>query len=123
MQIKKRNGSVVDFDALKITNAMKKAFQSLNVDVSDEVLKEITDSVVASIENDYVDAVPSVENVQDRVEFALMQGGYHTIAKHYIVYRYEHTKIREEKKQEVVEKDRGQSLARHHTVRKVRSIR
>ena len=33
--------------------------------------------------------------MQDRVEMILMQGGYLAVAKHYIVYRYEHTKIRE----------------------------
>ncbi len=39
-----------------------------------------------------------------------MEAGYLSVAKHYIVYRYEHTKIREEKKQEVLEKIEEQGL-------------
>jgi ribonucleoside-diphosphate reductase alpha chain len=104
LQIKKRNGSFADFNPLKITLAVKKAFQSLNVAITDEKIKEITDEVVGSILSEYVETSPSVENVQDRVELVLMKSGYHTVAKSYIVYRYEHTKQREEARQEVAEK-------------------
>lgn len=103
-QIKKRNGQIVDFDAVKIMNAMKKAFLAMNVSVPEELLHEITQSVVQDLDRVFTETVPSVEHVQDRVELALMRGGYHEVAKHYIVYRYEHTKIREEKQQEVLEK-------------------
>ena len=48
--------------------------------------------------------IPSVEDIQDLVETALMERGYFNVAKDYIIYRYEHEKKREEKKQEVAEK-------------------
>jgi hypothetical protein len=48
--------------------------------------------------------IPTVEDIQDLVETALMERGYFTVAKSYIIYRYEHDKIREEKKAEVAEK-------------------
>jgi ribonucleoside-diphosphate reductase alpha chain len=48
--------------------------------------------------------VPSVEEIQDLVEHALMERGYYDVAKAYIIYRYEHTKIRQEEQQEVAKK-------------------
>lgn len=114
-QIKKRNGQIVDFSADKITNAMRKAFLAMNVSVSDDLLREITQQVTLDIETAFPEAVPSVEHVQDRVELALMKGGFHEVAKHYIVYRYQHTKIREEKQQEVLEKIEEEGL--HITTR------
>jgi ribonucleoside-diphosphate reductase alpha chain len=114
-QIKKRNGQIVDFDAIKITNAMRKAFLAMNVSAEEELLREITQSVTQDIDSVFSEAVPSVEHVQDRVELALMRNGFHEVAKHYIVYRYEHTKIREEKQQEVLEKIEEEGL--HITTR------
>ncbi len=108
--IKKRNGSVVEFDAVKITNAIRNAFLAMNVPVTEDTLREMTFTVVDEVEKAFPEATPSVENVQDRVEMILMRGGYHSVAKHYIVYRFEHTKIREEKKQETLEKIEEQTL-------------
>ncbi len=102
-QIKKRNGSVVDFDSTKITHAMRKAFLAMNVPITDSQLSDMTSIVIRDIEATFPESVPSVEHVQDKVELVIMQHGYHQVAKHYIVYRYEHTKIREEKQQEVIE--------------------
>ncbi len=48
--------------------------------------------------------MPSVEDVQNAVESVLMEGEYFDVAKHYIIYRYEHTKKRAEKKQEAIKK-------------------
>ncbi len=104
-QIKKRNGSVVDFETTKITNALRKAFESCGVAIDESGLAALTDGVSAILEAKYGDdVIPSVETVQDLVEIALMEAGHMGVAKHYIVYRYEHAKIREEKKQEVLEK-------------------
>jgi len=103
-QVKKRSGEIVDFNPVKITSAMRKAFLALNVEVTEDTLREMTQSVVSQIEREFVEKVPSVEHVQDRVETILMQGGYLSVAKHYIVYRYEHTKIREAEREELVEK-------------------
>ncbi len=103
-QVKKRNGSIVDFEPVKITDAMRKAFLTCQVPVEEDMLELMTDTVVKALEVSYPEQNPSVENVQDLVEYTLMQGGYHSVAKHYIVYRYEHTKIREVKKQEVLTK-------------------
>lgn len=104
-QVKKRNGTIVEFEASKITEAMRKAFEAEHVPVTSEKLDEMTAAIVGELSGRFgAEHVPSVENVQDLVEFTLMREGQLTVAKHYIVYRYEHTKIREEKKQEVIEK-------------------
>ncbi len=104
-QIKKRNGSIVEFETTKITDALRKAFQSCDVVITEEGLEAVASGVLTIMDERYgEDAIPSVEMVQDLVEVALMEAGHVSVAKHYIVYRYEHTKIREEKKQEVLEK-------------------
>ncbi len=114
-QIKKRNGEIVDFNTDKITSAMRKAFLSLNVSITESQLSDMTGLVIREIERAFPDTTPSVEHVQDRVELELMRAGFHEVAKHYIVYRYEHTKIREAERQEAIEKIEEEGL--HITTR------
>lgn len=103
-QVKKRNGTIVEFEPHKITEAMRKSFEWMHVAVTPEKLDEMTNVVLGELSIRFGDQTPSVENVQDLVEFTLMREGHFAVARHYIVYRYEHTKIREEKKQELIEK-------------------
>src|SRR4051812_4119216 len=103
-QIKKRDGRIVDFDVSKIIDATRKAFNAVGVPADESVLDTLALQIAADLENVFGEGIPSVEHVQDRVELALMQGGFLDVAKHYIVYRYEHTKVREEKQEEVLEK-------------------
>ncbi|MEK9160822.1 MAG: ribonucleoside-diphosphate reductase subunit alpha [Patescibacteria group bacterium] len=109
-QVKKRNGQIADFNIGKITDAMRNAFAATEVTIAEDKLAEMTKVIVAEIENRFNEQIPSVEQIQDIVEMTIMNEGYHNVAKHYIVYRYEHTKIREEKKQEVLEKIEEQEL-------------
>ncbi|MCI0597805.1 ribonucleoside-diphosphate reductase subunit alpha [Candidatus Parcubacteria bacterium] len=102
--IKKRTGAIVDFSAEKITNAMRKAFLAMNVAVPQDKLHGMTHFVVTELEKAYPEATPTVEDVQDRVELILMREGYLAVAKSYIIYRYEHAKIREVEQQELIEK-------------------
>ncbi|MDI9354724.1 MAG: ATP cone domain-containing protein [Cyanobium sp. MAG06] len=102
--IKKRNGIIVPFDKSKIEIAISKAFKAMTGDINNVVARNITNIVIEQLESKYEDTtIPEVEKIQDLVEIALMQGGYLDIAKHYIVYRYEHQKIRQEEKEEVLE--------------------
>ena len=91
--IKKRNGDVVPFDAKKIREAIHKA----NVATPEEKipqkrLDELTARVVEAIP---ARRTPTVEQVQDLVEEALIREGFAKTAKAYILYRAEHTKIRQ----------------------------
>lgn len=105
-KIKKRNGEIVDFNPEKINIVVKKAFAAVLGEEHESDAREITIAVTDAIDAKFANTafIPSVEEIQDLVETALMERGYFTVAKSYIIYRYEHAKIREEKKQEIAEK-------------------
>jgi ribonucleoside-diphosphate reductase alpha chain len=95
-QIKKRDGFFAPFEAKKITDAVGKAFVSANVSISQAQLSDITAVVVSALETKFQDSIPGVEDVQDIVEQVIMNAGYFDVAKAYILYRNEHTKLRTE---------------------------
>ena len=89
----KRNGETVPFDSLKILEAMHRASRAAAQDkVPSEELVELTKQVVDSLP---ADETPSVEAIQDAVEKVLAGRGYFDVAKAYILYRAEHSKIRQ----------------------------
>ena len=92
-QIKKRNGAVVSFDAIKIKHAIEKANRAVHDEIMDEkALNDLTGIVTSAIKNN---AIPTVEEIQDVVEETLIRADYAKTAKAYILYRAEHTKIRQ----------------------------
>ncbi len=104
MEIKKRSGETVPFDPAKIKSALNHAYVEVNYKANTLLTDQIADAVVAEIETVFEGRVPGVEDVQNVVEKKLMEAQLFDVAKAYIIYRYEHTKVREEKKQEVLEK-------------------
>lgn len=103
-KILKRDKSVVDFTPDKISLAIQKAFIEVRNGFDASKVEEISMLVVEELERLFADTTPMVEHVQDIVERELMQQGYFDVAKSYILYRYEHTKQREEKKKETLSK-------------------
>ncbi len=92
-KIKKRNGAVVDFDPLKIRNAIFKANRAVEDEtMSDAVLDRLTKEVSGRFGGK---TVPTVEQVQDAVEERLIAADFAKTAKAYILYRAEHAKIRQ----------------------------
>jgi uridine kinase len=89
-QILKRDGRIVPFNQEKITFAVLQA--AISVGGRDRVKAEkVTDEVVRMLEQrQRQDSIPTVEEVQDLVEKALIERGHAKTAKAYIVYRYEH---------------------------------
>lgn len=83
MKVQKRTGQIVDFDLEKIGNAIKKAFDSKQVEYDLAIVK----SVDKLISLTYTNVPVSVETIQDYVERVLMQFGYYDIAKTFILYR------------------------------------
>lgn len=110
-QVKKRNGTIVDFSPEKITSAMSKAFAACNTPITIEKLSEMTKAVLRGIEDGGYGQIPSVEKIQDVVELVIMNEGFHEVAKAYIIYRYEHEKIREKKQEEIIEKIEEKKLS------------
>src|SRR3989344_332346 len=96
-QIRKRDGKIVLFNRKKIANAIYKAIIA-NGSTDKNLAESIADKVVKVIESKYSDNnVPNVEHVQDVVEKVLIEEGYTTLAKSYILYREKRREIREEK--------------------------
>lgn len=81
--MQKRTGQIVDFDLEKIENAIKKAFDSKQVEY-DPAIVESVDKLISLT---YTNVPVSVETIQNNVERVLMQFGYYDIAKTFILYR------------------------------------
>jgi ribonucleoside-diphosphate reductase alpha chain len=104
MRVIRRNGKVNAFDASKISVAITKAFLAVEGSSAaasgriHELVEELTDQVVKGLFR----RMPSggtihIEDVQDQVELALMRGEHHKIARAYVLYREEHSRLRAEK--------------------------
>ncbi len=97
-RIKKRDGTVVDFNQDKITKAIAKAMESQGI-TDPSTSKTTSDIAAFMIEEKFGGyTVPSVEQIQDIVEMVLMKQGYLEVAKSYILYREKHKGIREAKR-------------------------
>jgi ribonucleoside-diphosphate reductase alpha chain len=96
VKVKKRDGSLVKFNEAKIQNAVGKAALEVlgNVDQARTVSGRITAAVVDQLSKEYKGRTPSIENIQDMVEAVLMNEGYSHIAKSYILYREDHSRLR-----------------------------
>lgn len=90
-QIVKRDGRIAPFDAGRIQAALERCFSSLANPPKTSV-EHLTQQVVNVVAAKY--DLPTVEGVQDIVEMALQAAGEYDAAKHYILYRAEHAKMR-----------------------------
>jgi ribonucleoside-diphosphate reductase alpha chain len=97
-RIRKRDGSIVDFQTIKITNAIYKALAATkraDYPLAERLAEKVVERLVKQGFN--VDNIPGVEDVQDIVETVLIDEGFAETAKAYILYRHERRRIREEK--------------------------
>ena len=98
-KILKRDGKITNFDSNKITNAIEKAAMTTkefdkNVaeGLTHKVL-EMTKSLVGNKQGNF--KAPSIEDIQDMVEEVLLSSEYKKTAKAYVLYREQHSKIRD----------------------------
>lgn len=94
-RIVKRNNEIVDFDINKIKVAMSKAFEATKTPKDDSVLDMLTLRVCADFSSKVKDGLINVEDIQDSVEVVLIQAGFVSVAKAYILYRKNHESIRD----------------------------
>lgn len=90
MKVIKRNGQEVTFNSEKIKIAVTKANLSVDEEskrLSTDEINEITKRVSEKCQS--MGRAVSVEEIQDMVEFAIMEEGKFEVAKHYITYRYD----------------------------------
>jgi ribonucleoside-triphosphate reductase len=91
----KRDSKLEPFDQERITSAIWKAAKACG-GKDKEQAKRISDEVVAELQKTYGDdGVPTVEEIQDVVEKRLIENGHAQTAKAYILYRKQHSDMRE----------------------------
>ena len=100
LNVKKRDGSVVEFNLKKIEAAIEKAFVSVNRFYTADIIELLALRVTANFKDKISENTISVEDIQDTVEVTLIQANYTDVAKSYIIYRKQHENIR--KAQETV---------------------
>lgn len=91
MQVIKRDGRAVDFDRSKIAEAVRKA--NAAVEEAERVSEDQIEEIVVSVESKDRRRI-LVEDIQDMVERKLMSFGKYTLAKAYIIYRYNRALVR-----------------------------
>ncbi len=92
--IVKRDGRVELFDEVKITKAIRNAFEACE-EKQEYSASRLTLAVLAKAEEKYGENTPEVEGVQDIVEQVLIENGYAAVAKAYILYRQKRKQARE----------------------------
>jgi ribonucleoside-diphosphate reductase alpha chain len=101
IRVIKRNGTVVTFEASKISVAITKAFLAVEGGTAaassriHETVAKLTEMVAATFQR----RMPSggtihIEDIQDQVELSLMRAGEHKIARDYVIYREEQSRKR-----------------------------
>ncbi len=93
----KRDGSIKDFDSVKIQNAIEKAGKATG-EFGSAIAEEITENRVMPKLCALNVMTPHIEQVQDAVEQALFEAGFFTTLRAYIVYREQRAKTRDAKK-------------------------
>jgi ribonucleoside-diphosphate reductase alpha chain len=109
MKVVKREGNIVPYDKIKIHRAVGLCFYSVVDEVRDCDVNKVTQMVTDQVDtilrlksrklsDDGHPAPVGIEAIQDIVETQLMALGHFEAAKHYILYRDERRRVREESK-------------------------
>ena len=104
LRVIKRNGAVVAYDESKISVAITKAYLAVeggNAAASTRI-HESVEQLAGQITEIFKRRMPSggtihIEDIQDQVELALMRTGEHKIARSYVIYRAERSRVRQQK--------------------------
>src|SRR3989338_3966911 len=93
-KIVKRDGRVVEFESEKITAAIAKAGAATH-EFGPDMAQKLTMRVLNLAHQLAGQHHPTVEQIQDIVEDVILTSPYKKTAKSYIIYRDQHSKIRE----------------------------
>ncbi|XOB41153.1 MAG: ribonucleoside triphosphate reductase [Candidatus Nealsonbacteria bacterium] len=95
MKVQKRDGTIVDFNGEKISNAIFKAITATGQG-DGKKSKKLTKEIIEILNRRFKkDETPHVEQIQDIVEEVLILDGLVETAKAYILYREQRRRIRE----------------------------
>ncbi len=94
MKVIKRNGTEVSFDITKILSAITRANESIDAEkrMTSTQVRRIAESVELACQE--LGRSPSVEEIQDLVEYQIMAHGAFEVAKNYVTYRYTRSLVR-----------------------------
>ncbi|WP_305083942.1 anaerobic ribonucleoside-triphosphate reductase [uncultured Oscillibacter sp.] len=94
MKVIKRNGTEVSFDITKILSAITRANESIDAEkrMTTTQVQRIAESVELACQE--LGRSPSVEEIQDLVEYQIMAHGAFEVAKNYVTYRYTRSLVR-----------------------------
>lgn len=94
MKIIKRDGRKVDFDRNKITKAVLATFKEVDGEITPEAKRK------ATVITNHIDALNkrsmNVEGIQDIIETMLMDGKRKDVARAFVIYRNDRTRVREQ---------------------------
>lgn len=93
-EVVKRDGSVTEFNLVKINDAIAKAFDATQKTYDDDIISLLALRVSSDFQDKINDNKVSVEDIQDSVEKTLESTGYTDVAKAYILYRKQREKMR-----------------------------
>lgn len=93
MKVIKRDGSIVEYNSLKIVSALEHA--NKEVQEEERILKKDIRRIIRYIEKLDKKRI-LVEDIQDIIELKLMEFGKYVLAKKYIVYRYNRALVRKQ---------------------------
>ena len=92
--IKKRDGRVVLYDQNKIASAILRALEASHEGNAADAAR-VANDVQRELESRFAAEAPNIEQIQDAVERQLMNHGFSSAAKAYILYRATRTRARE----------------------------
>ncbi|ACR79250.1 ribonucleoside triphosphate reductase [Kosmotoga olearia] len=92
--VRKRDGSLVEFELSKIILAVKKAFEATDTAYTDDILERLALRVTSDFQGKIKENIVDIEDIQDSVEKTLEDLGFNKVAKAYILYRKQREKLR-----------------------------
>lgn len=94
LYVVKRDGREVEFNSIKISNAIKGAAEEIGISIKISEILELTQELIRKLEEMDLQRV-TVEEIQNMVEETLLHKGYKEIGIAYSNYRKERTKVRD----------------------------
>src|SRR5688572_4433398 len=96
-RVVKRDGSVHPFDPAKIRAALQRAGAATGEYGADDAAR-LAAQAVRVIAHRHPGGAPSIEDIQDAVEYILIASDYVATARAYIVYREQHKRLRADRR-------------------------
>ncbi len=112
-KIKKRDGTIIDFDKERILEVILSAGKSAQ-EFDELEAQKLTNIVLTVLEHKFDGhEIPGVEQIQDIIEIILIQANWAKTAKSFIIYREKRKNYRREEGKEIVSDEVNKLLAQN----------